>query len=46
MDVSYVLFCEFSYILQKLQGNHDGIKMPINQLFRLISVMYPSTLES
>ena len=33
-------------MLQKPQGNHLGIKVPIYQVFRLISVMYPSTLES
>lgn len=44
MDVSYVLFDEFSYMLQKPQGNHSGIKSYIYQVLRLIFVMYFCTI--
>ena len=46
VDVSYVLFCIFSYMLQKPQGNHNGIKSDIYQVLRLISVMYFCTISS
>jgi len=46
VDVSYVLFCEFSYMLQKPQGNHNGIKSVIYQVLRLIYVMYFCTISS
>ena len=46
VDVSYVLFLRFSYMLQKPQGNHNGIKSVIYQVLRLIYVMYFCTISS
>ena len=46
VDVSYVLFLRFSYMLQKPQGNHTGIKSHIYQELRMISVMYFCTISS
>ena len=46
VDVSYVLFFRFSYVLQKPQGNHNGIKSELYQKLSVIFVMYFCTISS